>query len=185
MNENMKLRFLTVGYVEIRKGQDVLVEAIKKLPDEIRVKCEFLLVGQDSSLFALKLKEDITDIPEIRMIGIVDREELHRIFEVSDILIIPSREDPMPTVAAEAMMHSIPCIISDVVGTAAYITDGIDGWIFKSGDIQDLAQKVEWCFLHRKEIIQAGENARILYQTVFSMNIFERNLLALVDEVQM
>lgn len=33
------------------------------------------------------------------------------------------REDPMPTVVAEAMFYGVPCIVSDAVGTAEYITE--------------------------------------------------------------
>lgn len=87
----------------------------------------------------------------------------------------------MPTVAAEAMMHSIPCIVSDASGMAGYITEGENGWTFTSQNIQELAEKIEWCCRHREETVQAGEKARMLYEELFSMEVFERNLLALID----
>ena len=52
----------------------------------------------------------------------------------------------MPTVAAEAMMHGVPCLVSDAVGTAAYIRHGEDGLVFPSGDVQALRSD---CVVHR------------------------------------
>ncbi len=182
---NGRFRCLTIGYIEARKGQDVLVRAVGLLPEEIRRDCEFLLIGQDTSLLAQELKRRAIDIPEIRVIGTVGREEIHRLLEESDLLILPSREDPMPTVAAEAMMHSLPCIVSDHAGTAGYLTDGLDGFIFKSEDSRSLAEKIGWCFRHREAVREAGKHARMLYQKVFSMETFEKNLLALVNEMRL
>lgn len=88
----------------------------------------------------------------------------------------------MPTVAAEAMMHSLPCIISDVIGTAAYIADGRDGIIFESGNAQMLAGKIAWCVANRDTLGYMGKNARLLYEKKFSMKAFEGRFLQIVQE---
>ena len=180
---NDKFRFLTIGYIESRKGQDILVEAVKALKETVRNECQFLMVGQDTSLLAQDLKECTASILEIQMIGTVDRKGIHRLLKTVDVLIVPSREDPMPTVAAEAMMHSVPCIMSDAAGTAGYLTDGMDGWIFERENALELSQKIEWCFHHREDVKQAGRHARKLYEKVFSMDVFEKNLLTLINEL--
>lgn len=154
------------------------------LDGAVRKECEFLLVGQDTSLLAQELKKSIVNLPEVQMLGTVDRKKIHRILRTTDLLIVPSREDPMPTVAAEAMMHSVPCILSDAAGTAGYLTEGREGWIFEQGNALKLSQKIEWCFHHRAEVEQAGKCARELYEKVFSMEVFQKNLLALVDGIQ-
>lgn len=81
-DDNKKICFVTIGYIEARKGQD---------------------------------------IPEIIMTGTMDRKGIHDILECADVMVCPSREDPMPTVAAEAMMHKVSCIVLDATGTAEYI----------------------------------------------------------------
>lgn len=42
--------------------------------------------------------------------GVVDfnRKQVDEILNEADVLVSPSRQDSMPTVAAEAMMHSVP-----------------------------------------------------------------------------
>lgn len=177
---NEKIRFMTIGYIENRKGQDILIQAIRQLPDELLKKCEFYLVGQNTSMLAQKIQNDIQSIPQIIMTGTVDRNEINELLCRTDMLICPSREDPMPTVAAEAMMHSVPCILSDITGTAAYIDNGYNGIIFESENAKELADKIKWCVIHRDEIGLMGTRAREIYQKVFSMKAFESNLLKIV-----
>lgn len=181
---NYKMRFTTIGYIEWRKGQDILVDALKGIPTEVLAGSEFLLVGQDSSVLAQGLRERIAEKPWIRMIGTVDRKEIHQILKATDVLICPSREDPMPTVCAEAMMHGVPCLISDAVGTAAYISDGVDGMVFKRGDSCELQEKILWCMKNRSELKRMGNEAYRVYETIFSVKAFEKNLLEHVKEME-
>ncbi len=176
-----KVCFLTIGYIESRKGQDILIQAIRMLPEEDRKKAEFYLVGQDSSLMAQQLKEETADWDNIFFTGTVDREEIHRLLAKGDVLICPSREDPMPTVAAEAMMHSLPCILSDAAGTAAYIDNGNDGLIFQSGNASKLAERISWCIGHYDSLPSMGEAARGVYEARFSSDVFERELMKLIN----
>ena len=112
---------MTIGYIENRKGQDILIQAIKQLSAELLQKCEFYLVGQNKSMLAQQIQTEIQSVPQIIMTGTVDRNEINELLSRTDMLICPSREDTMPMVAAEAMMHSVPCILSDVIGTVVRI----------------------------------------------------------------
>lgn len=178
-----KMKFTTIGYVEWRKGQDILIDALEGISKEQLAGSEFLLVGQDSSVMACELRRRIAEKPWIRMIGTVSRKEIHQILESTDVLICPSREDPMPTVCAEAMMHHVPCLVSDAAGTAAYISDGVDGMVFKSGDIYGLQEKILWCIKNRNRMQRMGDEAYKVYETFFSVKAFEKNLLAHVKEM--
>lgn len=175
--------FVTIGYAEPRKGQNILVEAVQRIRPEIRKKAVFYLIGQNTSLFAQELKKRISCLPEIEMFSEVGREEINDILKNADVMVCPSREDPMPTVAAEAMMHSVPCIVSDATGTAECITDGINGYIFKSGDIQNLSDRLACCIGQKENLKRTGQKARKLYEKYFSMEVFEKELLRLLTAV--
>lgn len=178
-----KLRFITIGFVEYHKGQDILIDAIKKMDESLLEHCIFLLVGNKSSLFAKSLETQIEKIPFVEMIGMVNRREIHKLIATSDVLVCPSREDSMPTVCAEAMMHKVPCIVSNATGTAAYIIDGHDGLIFKNEDIDDLKEKIIWCIKNQDNLPEIGNRAFDIYQRFFSMDAFEKNLLKYVQEM--
>lgn len=178
-----KVRFVTIGYIEWRKGQDILVEAVRKMPNDVRQMCEFFFIGQDTSAMASALREEIKCIPEIKICGKVDRTKLQEILQTSDMLICPSREDPMPTVAAEAMAFGVPCLLSDATGTVEYITDGINGIKFKSEDVDQLCEKICWSVSHKEEIKQMGKEAEQVFKDVFSVKVFEDKMLTLVKEM--
>ncbi len=178
-----KVCFVSIGYIEERKGQDILIHAIRKLPNEMRKKAVFYLVGQNSSMMARRLYIETSQMSEIVMTGTVNRETINEILDGADALICPSREDPMPTVVAEAMMHSVPCIVSNATGTALYIQDGIDGFVFPSEDVHELAAKIEWCIEHNEKLKHIGAQSRRIYENYFSMDVFERNLLETVNDV--
>lgn len=181
-DERERMCFVTIGYIEERKGQDILLRAVNMLEKSIREKAVFYLVGQDTSLLAGKLKEQIEGISEMAVTGPVGREELETILNRADVMICPSREDPMPTVAAEAMMHSVPCIVSHVVGTAAYIKEEENGLIFESENASALSAKIKWCVEHRDRIERMRKGARQIYEQQFSMNVFEKKLTEIVEK---
>ncbi len=178
-----KIRFITIGYIEWRKGQDLLLDVIESFPDELKEKAEFIMVGQKTSLMAQKLTPRIENIASVSMPGTVLRDEIHKLLDSADVMICPSREDPMPTVCAEAMMHRVPCLVSDTTGTSAYIRNGYDGLIFKSENIDDLREKIIWCIDNQDILHDMGDKAFDIYQQFFSTEAFEDNLLKYVREM--
>lgn len=175
-----KICFVTVGVIEERKGQDILLQAICMLEAGIRARASFYLIGQNTSLLAEKIREEAGQIPEMIMTGPVGREEIDRILRDADVMICPSREDPMPTVAAEAMSYGVPCILSDITGTAEYIKEKESGLIFPKEDAEMLAQKIRWCIENRNSLSGMRQRARKVYETVFSMEEFEKEINGIV-----
>ncbi|MDE7272045.1 MAG: glycosyltransferase family 4 protein [Lachnospiraceae bacterium] len=172
-----KICFVTIGFIEERKGQDILLRAVSLLEPEIRNQAVFYLIGQDTSLLAARIKEDVEQIPEIRLTGPVGREGIDQMLRKADVMICPSREDPMPTVAVEAMSYGVSCVVSNVTGTASYIYEKENGLIFDCENAEMLAQKIRWCIENRDRLEQMGENARQIYERYFSMEVFEKNVV--------
>lgn len=180
-NSNV-MRFITIGFLEDIKGQDILLQAVKKLSDSIRHKCEFYIVGHNKTLFGEKIKNESTNICEMIFTGSVSHEKIYELLVASNVLICPSRQDTMPTVVAEAMMHAVPCIVSDAIGTTAYICEGVNGLIFKSEDATALAEKIEWCVLNKEKLGEIGSKARGIYDKYFSITAFERRFMKIVND---
>lgn len=178
-----KMLFVTIGYITEHKGQDILLQAIRMLAEDDRRQAEFYLVGQDSTWMAQQLKREFSNLDNVVFTGTVDREQIGRILSRADVLICPSRQDSMPTVAAEAMMHYVPCLLSNAVGTAMYIEDGKEGLLFPSEDAEKLAERIRWCIGNRGQISEMGRRARGIYEKYFSDGAFEEKILGLVQEI--
>jgi glycosyltransferase involved in cell wall biosynthesis len=89
----------------------------------------------------------------------------------------------MPTVVAEAMMHCVPCILSDATGTSGYIEDNRNGIIFESGNVNQLSEKIMWCVDHKNELPMMGEAARKVYETHFSESAIEKKISGIINDM--
>lgn len=180
--ENEKLELVTIGNVQEYKGQDILIDALTKLSREEKQKVHLKIVGSQDSAFADSVKKAAQGLEDtVEFIPPKDREAVHKILDFADVLVCPSRVDTMSVSSNEAMQHSIPCIVSDSVGIASYIHDNFNGLVFKCGDSDSLAGKIRWCIENRNELETMGKASRKIYEDYFSMEVFEKNLLKIVD----
>ena len=177
--------FLTIGNIEERKGQDVLLQAIEKLSDKDRKECSFLLVGKDgqsaSVAYIQNIKGMIFKYPEIKVLPPIAREDLMALYGKVDAVIVPSREETLSMVAIEAMMTGIPCILSSNAGVAEYTTNKKDAFVFGNENPDELASILHDVINNRKLLKEMKKPCRRLYEKEFSSEKFEKNLLELVD----
>lgn len=177
--------FVSVGSINERKGQDILLDAIGLLSVDCMKKSRFLFVGSP-------IPGPITDQLEmlsqgydnLTMTGLIPRDEVLKVYEECDCIICSSRDDPLPVVLTEMMIQRKLCLCSDHTGTAHYLQDGKNGFVFESGNVEQLAQKIEYIVAHRTEMDEIAMEGRKLYDQYFSMNIFRENLLKMVEKVK-
>lgn len=179
-----KIVFAMIGTICSRKAQDIFLKAIELLTEEERKKSEFWIIGSIlNQEFYNKIRSYIEQISEVKILGPYNRDEIKQIYMKVDVVVCPSREDPMPVVATEAMIVGKPSIVSEMTGTAALITDKENGFIVKTEDSQSLAEKMGWIIEHKEEIGNIGFRARRLYEETFSMEVFESNVCGLIGEI--
>ncbi len=182
-----KLVFLQVGTIERNKGQDVFLRALEQLSPDERNNCDILMIGEAGNSADADYQNMLTELlsrcPEVRQMGFLSHEKLLAMYEDVDVLVVPSWEECLPTVALEAMMMGVACLISDSAGVANYLKDGKDGLIFPCGDSAALADKMRWLLSNKGECKRIGMMARELYEDKFSMAIFRKNVCALVEQL--
>lgn len=176
------MEIVMIGNVQDYKGQDILVDALKRLPQELLKKIHVSIIGSQQSAYATAVKKAAEGLRQISFLPVANRAAIHEILNGADLLVCPSRVDSMPVVVSEGMQHGLPCIVSDATGIAAYINDGVDGFIIRSEDVDHLSSRLLWCINHSKELMCIGKKARLIYERYFSMEIFEENLLRTIRE---
>ncbi|NBI85283.1 glycosyltransferase [Lachnospiraceae bacterium] len=178
------LKFVVSGTYSRLKGQDILAAAVQQLPLNCQSKFELEFYGD------LKIREEevfssVRDLAgqyhNVSIMPFVSHEEMLKKIAQADCMIIPSRVDPLPTVAVEAMMQHVPCICSNVCGVARQLQDGRDGLLFESENIKDLAEKIEYVLKHPGILPQLGEAAREIYEKNYAYQIFEKNVGHIFD----
>ena len=79
---------------------------------------------------------------------------------MSDIYISPSHVDGSSVTLMEALASGLVCIVSDIPGNREWIEDGVNGWLFLDGDVDDLAGKILHAIKNKRSFKKIGEAAR-------------------------
>ena len=178
-----RIVFAVVGALCRRKGQDILIEAIKRLPFRYLERAEFLFVGGPHEPETVDLVQDFCKYwPNARLITEISHDALFALYSQIDCIVAPSRDDPLPVVLAEGMMLSKICLCSDNVGTAYYIEDGESGFVFENENTVQLAEKLATIIDRFDALAPMRANSRKIYETVFSNDIFINALLEIVQK---
>ncbi len=158
----------SVGSFEERKGQIILLKAVKKLSESGLPNVHAMLVGDgpdeemlNSKVKEMKLENNITFFPFTR--------EPNYIFERLDILTLPSLyKEGLPNVLLEAMSMCLPCIASKMAGIPEIIFNDKTGYMVTPGSVDELADAISKLWADKEQCGVMGENARKLMQEKMS-----------------
>ena len=124
--------YLYIGRISPEKGADVFCKAISQLGIKGTV------IGDGP----LK-KELAKKFPMIEFAGWKSKQDILPYIKQARCLIFPSKcYEGAPLTTEECLNAGIPCIVSDVCAATDQIEDGVNGYIFKSEDVEDLKNKI-------------------------------------------
>ena len=94
-------------------------------------------------------------INNITILGFKNQSELRQIYQISNLLILPSKYETWGLVINEAMACGIPVITTNKSG-ASYdlIKNDLTGYIYEFGNIDDLKNKVELVLNNKKNTLK-------------------------------
>ena len=173
-----KFIFAIIGSVGKRKAQGIFIEAVKRLSVN-KESVEYWIIGEiqdkDRNLFEKEIG--------VRVFGELSHEQVIELYSDIDIIVCPSLYDPLPVVLTEGFMLKKVCIMSDTTGTAEIIEPYKSGLICSSGDVDDLAVKMQWVIDNKEKLHAIGEEAYNVYQDYFSMNQFKNSLISNINDL--
>ncbi|MGC8558683.1 MAG: glycosyltransferase family 4 protein [Nitrososphaeria archaeon] len=121
-----------IGRLSYEKGADILVKALDQIDSSIKVL--IIGFGKDDLVKEAQKKHE-----NLKYLGYLPHEQAMKYLKGSDALVIPSREEGLPTVLLEAMALKVPIIASDI----SEISDVTENIIkIKCCDEKALAQAV-------------------------------------------
>lgn len=141
-------------------GVDVLAKAFVKVA-AVDPKVNLILLGGGSQ--GPKIRRILMNggvMERVHFGGQIGQRDLPRWYHMSDIYISPSHVDGSSVTLMEALASGLPCLVSDIPGNQEWIQDGVNGWLFRDGDVDDLAQKILFAVKNRKSFKKIGEAAR-------------------------
>jgi len=109
-----KFIVLGAGQVQTRKGVKDFVECAKKLPDFDFIWCGGFSFGKITDGYD-ELKSIMENPPKnVKFLGIIPRDEMNAIFNISDVLFVPSYNELFPMTILEAINSETPLVLRDL-----------------------------------------------------------------------
>jgi glycosyltransferase involved in cell wall biosynthesis len=163
-----------VGRVSAEKGVGTLVSAAALVP-HISVS-----IAGDAS----KCCDVLSKAPKsVSLLGGIPRTHLKRFYRGARFVVIPSIcFDVFPTVALEALSHGIPVIGSRIGGIPEIVQDGITGFLFEPGNVDELAGKMRLLWENPDLCRQMGRAGRKLVSDEHSEDAYYRDLLDVYEK---
>jgi teichuronic acid biosynthesis glycosyltransferase TuaC len=124
---------LCVGALIPRKGQDLLIQSLRKLPGY-----GLMLAGAGPAKDSLqKLATCLGVDNRVTFLGAVPHTDLPKLFNAADVMALPSASEGLANAWVESLASGTPIVISDVGGARELLNDPAAGRIIErnSGDI--------------------------------------------------
>jgi len=134
-----KFNVLFVGSVTVRKGIGYLLDAFQKLQCSRK---HLTLAGSVSPELENTVKR-VRDQDQISVLGHVQQRRLMEIMSASHVMVLPSVEEGLALVQAQAMACGCPVIASESTGAQDLLTDGREGFIVPIRDPDAIADRLQ------------------------------------------
>lgn len=138
-----ELRIISVGRFFWKKGYEYALDALALLKER-GITFTYTLIAEG--------KTPASIIYQLHQIGLKDRvnivnglshNEVLKVIERHDVLVLPSVEEGIANVVLEAMATGTPVISSDVGGMKEVIDNGVSGYLVQPRDVKAIAETLE------------------------------------------
>lgn len=134
---------LYVGFLVSSKRVDLLLEAVRSLRGSLGRQFCLLIIGAGPARRALEVIVGAHGLGgQVRFVGEVDPSRMPAYYALADLVVQPSTSDSFSMACLEAMAYGRPIVCTANVGMAEYIHDGIEGYVVRPDDPDELADRM-------------------------------------------
>jgi glycosyltransferase involved in cell wall biosynthesis len=158
--KNEKLKILYVArFFKYKRHEDLIkmLEYLRSIKKNKNIELNFLGEGPIKEDIKERIKESKLE-NQINFLERTPTEKMKELYSKNDLLVLPSYNEAIGMVVPEAMICGLPTIVSDTAGARMYVKNNETGYIFKTGDYKELAEKV-LLLKNKKRRISFGKNA--------------------------
>ena len=147
---------LFVGGMSLRKGVQYLVQAYQRISHPAK---SLTFVGAPSSALITLLDARGLWPSDARVLGHIPQIELKSLMSRSHALVLPSIEEGLAMVQAQAMACGCPVVASYNTGSEDLFDDGQEGFIVPIRDVHALAERLQHLADHPEDRVIMGQRA--------------------------
>ncbi|MBI5354625.1 MAG: glycosyltransferase family 4 protein [Chloroflexi bacterium] len=141
---------------ESRYGVDVLARAFVKVAQQ-NENIDLILLG--GGFLGAQLRQILQSggvLDRVTFGGHVSQSDLPRWYNMADIYISPSHVDGSSVSLMEALACGLPCLVSDIPANKEWVHENENGWLFRDGDPDHLAEKILAAISQRERLPEIG-----------------------------
>lgn len=129
---------LCAGQLQVRKGIFEFVEIAKSIPDMLFIWAGGFSFGNITDGY--KAVKELVDNPpdNVRFLGIVEREEMNHLYNLADVMFLPSYNELFPMIILEAMNCNTPILLRDLDVYPRILFD----WYMKGNSNEEFIQNL-------------------------------------------
>jgi len=165
-------RIVQCSSLSLRKGVHYLVRAFHelKLPD-----AELWLIGGMTPEIEPFIRKYAN--PNIILKGTFGLDQLHKQYSQCSVFCLPSIEEGMALVQAQAMACGLPLICSTNSGGGDLIREGVDGFEVPIRDVEALKERILHLYKNPEAAENMGRSARARVASMFTWDNYAQGLL--------
>jgi glycosyltransferase involved in cell wall biosynthesis len=172
------------GFVHWRKGCDVFIQVARYiLKNFADVNIKFQWVGNVPPLEQMIITNDLKKLnleKHVEFIG--EKENPIPFFQLFDLFLMPSREDPFPLVCIEMGLLGIPIVCFEkATGTAEVLSNG-GGKIIPYLDIESMAETIVFYYSNQEALDFDSQKAKEIFNN-FTPEIICPQIYQLIENV--
>jgi glycogen(starch) synthase len=187
---NEEIKLLYVSRLENRKGTLALLEALPLLNQQSS-NFHINIIGSDRPhapggvKFQEYFKQKYADLSnKVSFHGFVDDEELDRFYRQADLFVVPSVYESFGLIYVEAMMYGLPSIATTGGGIGEVITDGVDGFLTKINDSEEIMTRVVELMKDRGLLNKMSLVARTSFESKFEYLVMSTNTESVYEKAR-
>jgi len=118
----------------------------------------------------------------VHFAGRVELEGLPACYRAADLYVSASRSDGSSVSLLEGMACGLPALVSDIPGNREWVTPRENGWRFRTGDTDALAEAIRGARKQEAGLAELGRRGRAIAETRAD---WDRNFPLLLDAYRM
>ncbi len=175
------INIITIAKFYKRKNHNLLLDSLARVEFDFRLT----IIGECQNEEQKKVYYEMINYLEAK--HLIDRTQVltnlsyvqvQALYPQHDLFVLPSSNEPAAVSPLEAMAHGLPVICSDTSGTRCYIVDDYNGAIFKTGDVEDLSNKILRLVCDRDRLVTMGRRSYALvahrHRPAYYVNAIQR-----------
>ena len=169
------------GRLSKEKGLFTLLNAVKGLNVKLKIIGEGPLKDELQKLaasFSLRDKENI------KFLGYKTGEELKNEIRKSMFVVLPSEcYENNPRTVLESFALGKPVIGSRIGGIPELVIDGMTGFTFEVGNVEDLREKIVYLVKNPQKVVELGRNARKFVEENYNPDRYYQELMKIFIQI--